>query len=772
MAMVERMLLLFLAWFLLAIDIPIAMAEKSTYIIHMDETFMPKAFATSHYWYTSMIDSIASVNTSMINSIARVRQDSGPKHVHTYSNAFHGFSALMSKDELEAIKKLPGFVSAYPDKEIKMDTTRSVDFLNLNTASGLWPAAKYGSDAIIGVIDTGIWPESLSFKDDGMSGIPAKWKGTCQEGQEFNSSLCNLKLIGARYFSAGLLAANPGMVLSMNSARDEYGHGTHVAGIAAGNYVPGVSFFGYAPGTARGVAPRARLAVYKVSWTEGSVSSDVLAAIDQAVADGVDVISISLRYDTVLPYEDPIGIASFGAAHKGVFVSFSGGNRGYSLGRVHNSYPWALTVAAGTIDRWFAGTLTLGNGLTITGWSVFPGRASVSNLNLHYNKSFSSCNSSEFETNGPASIIICEQDLSYVYDFSSQMMNVARSEARAAIFITDEPADFRTRYFPHPGVVINSKDGADVIRYALSADNPTASIKFQQTFLGRKPSPAVSDSSSRGPSRSYPEVLKPDIMAPGVLILAATNPERGDVPIGRNIFLSTDFDASSGTSMACPHASAIAALLKSVHPKWSPAAIKSAMMTTATTIDNTGSAIKDSAYSGLPAATPLATGAGHVDPNRALDPGLVYDITTQGYVNFICSMNFTRSQISAITRSAGYNCSNSSSDLNYPSFISFYEQRLRNQSIVKTFRRTLTKVGEGAATYQAKLVAPKGSVVTISPKTLKFDRENQKQSYTMTIRYRVPQEFIVLHGSLTWIEDNGKHSVRSPIVLTLSIDDF
>lgn len=755
MAMVERMLILFLAWFLLANDISLAMAEKSTYIIHMDKTFMPKAFASSHYWYNSMIDSIASVP-----------QDSGPKHVYTYSNTFHGFTALMSKDELEAIKKLPGFVSAYIDRKIKLDTTRSVDFLKLNAAAGLWPAANYGSDAIIGVIDTGIWPESPSFSDHGMSGIPAKWKGICQEGQEFNSSLCNLKLIGARYFSAGLRAANPGIVLSMNSARDNYGHGTHVAGIAAGNYVPGVSFFGYAPGTARGVAPRARLAVYKVSWMEGSVSSDVLAAIDQAVADGVDVISISLRYDPVPPYEDPIAIASFGAAEKGVFVSFSGGNRGYSLGRVHNSYPWALTVAAGTIDRWFAGTLTLGNGKTFIGWSVFPGRASISNLNLHYNNTDSSCNSSEIFTNSFNIVVICEQDKNYVYDLSSQMDYIARSEARAAIFITDEPADFSTSYFPLPGVVINPKDGAEVIRYAQSTENPTASIKFQQTFFGTKPSPTLSSSSSRGPSRSYPNVLKPDLMAPGVLIVAATYPERPGVRIGHNIFLTTDFDARSGTSMACPHASALAALLKSVHPKWSPAAIKSAMMTTASTTDYTGSAIKDAGFSNYPPATPLGMGAGHIDPNRALDPGLIYDITTQDYVNF------TRSQTIAITRSAGYNCSNPSSDINYPSFISFYEQKQRNQTIVKRFRRTLTKVGEGAATYTAKLVAPKGSVVTVSPKTLKFERENQKQSYTMTVRYRVPQEFLVLHGSITWIEDNGKHTVRSPIVLTLSIDEF
>lgn len=174
-----------------------------------------------------------------------------------------------------------------------------------------------------------------------MDKIHSKWKGTCQEGQEFNSLLCNLKLIGVRYFSAGVLAANLGIFLSMNSARDTYGHGTEGSSVAAGNYVENISFFGYALGTAKGVAPRARSAIYKAIWNEESFSSDVLAATDQVVADGVDIISIFLIFDLVPLYEDPMAIASFGAVQKGGFVSFSGGNRGTSYGRVDNSYSWA-----------------------------------------------------------------------------------------------------------------------------------------------------------------------------------------------------------------------------------------------------------------------------------------------------------------------------------------------------------------------------------------------------------------------------------------------
>lgn len=762
MGLTETVSFLFLVWFLSSSHILGALAERSIYIVHIDKSLMPKVFASHIYWYTSMIDSIGNVGQTSDHGFA-------PKILYTYDAAFHGFSALMSKDHLQALKKSPGFVSAHPDRSPTIDTTHTPDFLSLNTATGLWPASDYGKDVIIGVVDDGIWPENPSFKDDGMTPIPPRWKGSCQEGQEFNSSLCNLKLIGAKYFNKAVLAANPNLNLSMNSARTTSGHGTHVAGTAAGNYVEGVSFFGYGSGTARGIAPRARLAAYKVLWDEGSYEADVLAGIDQAVADGVDVISISLGFDFTPPYEEPISIASFGAMEKGIFVSTSAGNKGPDLGTVHNDIPWALTVAAGSVDRKFSGSLVLGNGLTIIGWSMFPARALVKDLPIIYNQTISACDSTESlltVTDIGRSVVICDETV----PFREQIRHVYEANARAGIFVSEEPAIFRSNFFPHPGVVISRQDAAKVIRYASKGSSPTATIKFQQTFVGTKPAPVVSASSSRGPSQGFPGILKPDIMAPGVLILAAYYPDSFEASIGSSILLSTDFTAISGTSMSCPHASGIAALLKGAHPEWSPAAVRSAMMTTATTLDNTRSPIKDTGRDNE-VATPLAIGAGHVDPNRALDPGLIYDATPQDYINFICSMNFTRMQTLAITRSTSYNCSNPSSDLNYPSFVALYETSDQTKSkLVKKFRRTLTNVGNGAATYTAKVTAPKGSAVTISPKTIKFGKKYEKQSYSLTISYNGNENQIVSSGSVTWIEDDGNHVVTSPIVISPRVE--
>ncbi|XP_073154265.1 subtilisin-like protease SBT3 [Henckelia pumila] len=766
-------LILLISWFLLVSHInQSAAAQRSTYIVHMDKSSMPKAFSSHHYWYSSILESAKSESQASSDGHELI----GPKLLYAYDNAFHGFSAVVSKDELKALKKSPGFLSAYEDGIVTPDTTHSYEFLSLNTVSGLWPASAYGKDVIIGVIDSGVWPESPSFEDDGMTEIPARWKGKCQEGEEFNSSLCNKKLIGAQYFNAGVRASNPGVTITMNSARDESGHGTHCASTAAGNYVERVSYFGYAPGTARGVAPRARLAVYKVLWSEGSLESDALAGVDQAVADGVDVISISLSYRRNNVYEDPLAIAGFGAREKGIIMSVSAGNRGSSMASLLGGIPWAIMVAAGTVDRWFAGTITLGNGKRITGWSTFPGIASVRNVPIIYNETLSACNSSTLFAEAPShTIIICNQTHETA-EFSTMMHYLTESVTyiQAAIIISEDPRAFRSTSFPHPAVVItpNQSAAAGLIKYASnSSGTQTATIEFQKTILGTEPraAPAVADYSSRGPARSFQGILKPDIMAPGTLILAAYNPHVGRTSVGRGIFLASDYTLLSGTSMSCPHISGIAALLKAVHRDWSPAAIQSAMMTTASQLDNTKQLIKD-AGANYHVATPLAMGAGHVDPNRALHPGLIYDATPQDFANLVCAMNFTREQTQTVIRS--YNCSNPSMDLNYPSFIALYNFDERDIPLTRKFQRTVTNVGDGAATYRVKLETPAGSTVKISPKVLVFQKKYEKRSYSLTIRYRSSEDFMAKAGSVTWVDDAGKYTVRSPLVVSPGWDNF
>ncbi|XP_059635389.1 subtilisin-like protease SBT3 [Cornus florida] len=731
--------------------------ERFTYIVHMDKSYMPKFFSSHHHWYTAIVDATKPATPTTQND-----HQSTPKLVYAYDTAFTGFSAVFSQDELNTLRKFPGFVSAYADKIVTLHTTHTFEFLSLNPVAGLWPASNYGQGVIVGVIDTGVWPESRSFNDDGMTKVPKRWKGTCQGGRDFNSSLCNSKLIGVRYFNKGFMAANPNTTITMNSARDTKGHGTHTSSIVAGNYVEGASYFGYASGTARGVAPRAWVAMYKVCSNEfeDCYASDYLAGMDNAVADGVDVMSISMGVDGVVPlYEDPFAIASFGAMEKGVLVSTAAGNEGPALGSLHSGIPWVLTVAASSIGRSFAGTVILGNGLTITGWTMFPASALVNDKPLIYNKTSSHCNSTGLLSETPYDgILICDAgDTNSLYTVASLSM------ATSAIFICDDPHLAEVEGFTYPGVVIGSKDAEVVIKYAKRSKKPKASIKFQQTILGTKPAPVVASYTSRGPAQSYQGILKPDLMAPGSLVLAAWPPNKIAASIGFNIDLSSDYKFVSGTSMACPHASGVAALLKGAHPEWSPASIRSAMMTTANPLDITLNPIRDLGLD-LKIASPLAMGAGQVDPNRALDPGLIYDATPRDYVNLLCSMNFTKAQILTITRSNSYTCSNPSDDLNYPSFIALYTNK--TTMITRTFQRTVTNVGDGLAIYKADIKAPRHSTVFVWPEKIVFVKKYEKQSYNLTIKYMKEKNGTATFGSLVWVEENGNHAVRSPIVVS------
>ncbi|XP_055807607.1 subtilisin-like protease SBT3 [Solanum dulcamara] len=759
---------LMFSWFLLCLSLFLGTsAERSTYIVHLDKSFMPKIFASHQNWHSSIIDTIKIEAPTTQNGYHPV-----PKLLYSYDNVLHGFSAVLSKDEFEALKKSPGFLSAYKDRPVEAHTTHSPEFLKLNPASGLWPASGFGQDVIIGVLDSGVWPESASFRDDGLSEIPKKWKGICKPGTDFNSSLCNRKLIGANYFNKGLLASDPTIILSMNSARDMRGHGTHVASIAAGSFVKGVSYFGYAPGTARGMAPRARIAVYKFSFEEGTVTSDLIAAMDQAVADGVDILTLSYGWGNVPLYEDSVAIASFGAMMKGVLVSASAGNNGPEMGTLNNGVPWIFTVASGSTDRSFSGTLTFGNALKITGFSLFPVKTTIKDFDLVYNDS--TCDSSDDLVkvpNAARSIQICYSTAQEDLSVSDQMAAISEAKFGGGIYVYEDPDVLISNFFPNPGSVISSKDWKKVMDYAKKSAKPKVSISFQETRIDVKPAPVVSAFSSRGPSLSYLRVAKPDIMAPGELILAAWPSNASAAVIGVNTFLDSDYSLLSGTSMAAPHISGIAAMLKGVHPDWSPSAIRSAMMTTANPLDNTGKPIKTKDYLETRVATSLSMGAGLVDPNRAVDPGLIYDATPQDYVNLLCSMNLTEKQFKTIARSsAKHNCANPSDDINYPSFIALYIPNGDYTWLEQKFRRTVTNVGPGAAKYKVKVKAPKNSTVSISPQTLVFEKKNQKQDYTLTIRYKGIAIDQAQSGSITWVEKNGHHTVRSPIVVAPALD--
>ncbi|MBA0819580.1 hypothetical protein Gohar_021623, partial [Gossypium harknessii] len=698
----------------------IKLAKSDHYIVHMDISAMPQAFSNQHTWYLATLSSVS----------AKPKAETNPtipfsKLIYTYNHVIQGFSASLTPAELESLKNTPGYVSSVKDRVVKVDTTHSFKFLGLNSGTGVWPVSRFGKDVIIGVIDTGVWPESESFNDDGMSDVPSRWKGECESGTQFNSSMCNKKLIGARFFNKGLIAHKPNITISMNSTRDTEGHGTHTSTTVAGTYVKDASYFGYAPGTARGIAPMARVAMYKALWEEGSYTTDVIAAIDQAITDGVDVLSLSLSWSQVELYEDPVAIATFAAIEKNIFVSTSAGNDGPDVETLNNGIPWVITVAAGTMDRDCSATLSLGNKVSVNGLAQYAGNFSSS---TEFPIVFmDKCDeTTELETI-KHKIIVCQDP--YTEDsLNDQFNNINLAGNVAGVFISNSSDVYDHLKSSFPAIFLQEKDGATVVDFIKTNTDPKASIVFKKTILGVEPSPKVTSYTSRGPSYSCPSVLKPDIMAPGDSVLAAWPPNLEAASVNDDLMYSK-FNLLWGTSMACPHVSGIGALLKAVYPNWSPAAIRSALMTTSDQIDNTGSPIKDIGRS-LQPADPLAMGAGHVSPNKALNPGLIYDATVQDYIDLLCGLNFTQKQIKTITRTPSNNCSNPSLDLNYPSFIAFFNDWFAepNSTTMMEFRRTVTNVGDERSTYKANVTPLTGLKVTVEPDTLVFKTKYEKKS--------------------------------------------
>lgn len=713
----------------------------------MDLTAMPKPLKTQHTWYLSTLASSLSDKSQLPTKL-----------IYTYNHVINGFSASLSETELSALKSSPGFVSAIKDVSVKVDTTHSTKFLGLSSNSGAWALTNFGENVIVGVVDSGVWPESESFSDDGMGEIPSRWKGKCEVGTQFDASLCNKKLIGARFFNKGLVAHNSNLTISMNSTRDTGGHGTHTSSTAAGNFVGNASFFGYAPGVASGVAPKAHVAIYKALWDEGAHTSDIIAAIDQAIADGVDVLSLSLGLDGVPLYEDPIAVAAFAAVEKGIFVSTSAGNEGPFFGTLHNGTPWVLTVAAGTIDREFAASLVLGDGQSVNGLSLYLGKVNPDEIPVVFMDACASVN--ELSRLGEK-IVVCQDKNDSLGD---QIQNILAAKVAGGIFITNNTdiEFFIESLFP--AIFMSVENGELIKDYIKRGINPKARMKFKETNLSIKPAPKTTSYTSRGPSESCPFVMKPDIMAPGSLILASWPENISVATIGNDQSLFSNFNVISGTSMACPHASGVAALLKAAHPEWSPAAIRSAIMTTSDITDNTGSPITDMGLTNQPRANPLAMGSGHINPNRALDPGLIYNASAEDYVNLLCALNFTEKNIQVITKTSSTNCSSPSLDLNYPSFIGYFNSNPTTS--VKEFERRVTNVGEGSATYVAKVTEIKGFKVSVVPDKLVFRKKYETQRYKMVMEGPKVMEETVAFGYLSWEDDEGKHVVRSPIVAT------
>ncbi|CAD6245334.1 unnamed protein product [Miscanthus lutarioriparius] len=737
---------------------------ERTYIVRVDADAKPSVYPTHAHWYEAAVLAAAGDGAGW--------PEGGPL-IHTYSAAFHGFSARMSPAAAEALASAPGVAAVVPERVRQLSTTRSPRFLGLLSSppSALLADSDFGADLVIAIVDTGISPAHRSFQDRGLGPVPSRWRGVCASGPGFPPSACNRKLVGARFFSKGYEATSGRMneTAEVRSPLDTDGHGTHTASIAAG--------------------------AYKVCWVGGCFDSDILAAFDAAVADGVNVISLSVGGVVVPYYLDAIAIGAFGATEAGIVVSASAGNGGPGGLTVTNVAPWMATVGAGSMDRAFPANVRLGNGQVLDGVSVYGGPALESGkmYELVYAgasggaSSASDVYSASMCLDGsldPAAvrgkIVVCDRGV----NSRAAKGDVVRRAGGVGMVLANGAFDGEglvADCHVLPAIAVGAAAGDRLRKYIASSTKQrpaTGTILFEGTHLGVHPAPVVAAFSARGPNPQSPDILKPDLIAPGLNILAAWPSSVGPAGIPSDI-RRTEFNILSGTSMACPHVSGLAALLKAAHPTWSPASIKSALMTTAYVRDNSNGTMVDESTGAVAGAFDL--GAGHVDPMRAMDPGLVYDITPGDYVNFLCNLNYTEQNIRAVTRRQadcrGARRAGHAGNLNYPSLSATFvaaADDARATTMRTHFIRTATNVGGGErAVYRASVAAPEGCNVTVQPRQLAFRREGQRLSFTVRVEAAVaapgkrmePGSSQVRSGALTW--SDGRHVVRSPIVVTV-----
>ncbi|RRR99484.1 S8 family serine peptidase [Glycomyces terrestris] len=677
--------------------------------------------------------------------------------VNEYDTVFSGFSAHLTAAEAEALAQSGDVLSVVPDVIYEptgsaVDTT---DFMGLAGHDGVWEEEfgsprDAGEGVIVGVIDSGVWPENpalapLSEPRPDQDVIDEKWKGECVTGSDPDPAAnieCNNKLIGARWYDSRGIAGD-----SYASPRDADGHGTHTATTAAGNYKTRVEIDGERIGTISGLAPAARVAAYKVCWPgAGCSGADILAAINDAVEDGVDVINFSIGSIGTAEFLNSTSWAFRNAAAAGVFVAASAGNNG-PTSTVDHQEPWVTTVAASSHDHTYRTELEYGRqeiaASGLVGEAEWKVKLAVDAAFADADPaSAAECDAGTLDPAKTAGFaILCVR----ANTFTANANTVAAAGGVALIVRDASERGVANSVSAQkiPVVHVNYEDGLALEEWVDSKSRPRVEVETSEYF--EQNAPTMASFSSNGPALSAEQnLLKPDITAPGVDVLAGMTPENHN---------GNDFGAISGTSMSSPHIAGLAALMAAAHPDWSPMAIKSAIMTTSYQTDLEGDPIQRGAED----ATPFDYGAGHVDAPEMFDPGLVYESDNLDWIQYACGTPEAY-KIQSLCDEAG---SIEPSQLNYPSVT------VADLTGVYEVTRTVTNVSDKKSTYKAEITAPAGFEVEVDQSRLTLE-PGASASYTLTITRTDAAFGTWAFGDITWVEKKGHrtvHEVRSPIVV-------
>jgi len=740
--------------------------------------------------YNAMTPAMQNYTNAMVKKHNEVAGDIGSIDIiHSYKHTFNGFAAKLSSKQRSQLESHPDVVAVFEDSLETVTTSNTPAFLGLTGPGGQHTLGNKGEGVIIGVLDTGIVPEHPSFADDGSFTDPSTlgWAGSCDAGEEAEADTfnCNNKLIGARYYKDAFESTYEIQTAlgEFISPRDADGHGSHTASTAGGNEDVSALLSGADAGVVSGIAPRARIAMYKVCWNSdyqtpegvnerGCFGSDSMAAIDQAVADGVDVLNYSIGGSRT-NITTAAAAAKLRAAQAGVFVAVSAGNDGPDAETIGTPAPWITTVAASTYDgtsKLIGKELTVdsgdasGSSFVAVPAGFAPAADGLSGMVIAA-ESIEACDADD-GSNPIAGQQSLAGNVALIARgscaFTEKFVNAQEAGAVAAIIYTytgtspfamggSDPA------VSIPGSMVSFDDGQALLN---SVNASTTTVTFTDTNASADVvefGNTMAAFSSRGPNQSSYDVIKPDITAPGVKILAATT----NTPMFGTA--GESFAYLQGTSMSSPHIAGMAALFKESNPSWSPAQIKSALMTTARQ-DITKE-------DGSTPADPFDFGGGHASPVEAMDPGLLFDANYADYLAFLCGLNQE-----SFVEGTGTDCETLTANgfSTEPSQLNLASIGIAELGSTETVTRTVTNATEIASVYTATIEAPEGINVELvtfdadgnptEDNTLEVDALG-KASFSLTFS---KAETAIINewkfGSITWTDAAG-HIVRSPIAI-------
>jgi subtilisin family serine protease len=684
------------------------------------------------------------------------------KLIHSFTAALNGFSAIMTPAQRDALANTKGVKKVIEDQWRTLHTDASPAFIGLSGPANVWQTGLTGEGVVVGVIDSGIWPEHPSFADDGSYPTPPVVLDNSRPNCEFGNIghnandaafACNNKLIGARQMLdtyRALIGATPE---EFHSARDDNGHGTHTASTAAGNAGVAASMFGIPRGTVSGVAHRAHVIAYKGLGDLGGFTSDLASAIDQAVLDGVDVINYSIGGGASTPGADEIAFLFADTA--GVFIATSAGNSGPGAATLGNpaTMPWMTTVGANTQTRFMQGTVVLDDGSEYAGASITQGVAAAALVDAEFAGGDLCFPGTLDPLVVTGKVVLCRR---------GAIARVGKSQAVAMaggvgtiLYNNSDVDNLSTDNHATPAVHIDQTPGLAIKAHIAAGGTPTAEIIGEQSGTWDS-APSMAIFSSRGPNPIVPDIIKPDITSVGFQVLAGNSPfPIGGVP-------GELFQAIGGTSMSSPHVAGAFALLKQAHPDWTPAMAKSALMTTASqgVVDNDR----------VSPAMPFAVGAGHMElgnkghKGSAFQPGLAYDAGLFEYAALSCGQNWGIFSPGSCDFLDSIGVPSESRNLNYPSI------GIDNLPGSQTVVRTVTSVAsdKGWREYHASVTPPPGYEVSVNPSSFRL-KPGQTATFEVTVTNIGAPVGEWRHGAMTWLDKTGQYSVRSPITVRAAL---